>query len=179
MDFIELSKTRESVRDFTGEAISHSDLLKILEAGRLAPSGCNLQPWHMYVVEQGERLNQLKSAIQFYGTNLFTQNMGAAIVVLGNKPEYPERVQKSLCNRTFYDIDAGILIANMELCATTIGIGTCTIGCFNEEAAKKAIDLDGDERSIKCIVALGVPNYKNPRTKTRKSFDEVITFVKD
>lgn len=50
MDFIELCKQRESCRSYTDEQVSDEALRTIVEAGRLAPSACNSQPWKFYVV---------------------------------------------------------------------------------------------------------------------------------
>ncbi|RLD71490.1 MAG: nitroreductase, partial [Bacteroidetes bacterium] len=46
MEFYELIKTRESIRDYDPEKpVSKELLMHILEAGRLAPSAGNRQPW--------------------------------------------------------------------------------------------------------------------------------------
>ena len=41
MTFQEMLKKRESCRAFADRPVSKEDLMKLVEAGRLSPSGCN------------------------------------------------------------------------------------------------------------------------------------------
>ena len=54
----EAIEQRMSVRAFTKEAVSHEQILKLLNLSARAPSGTNTQPWKAYVLE-GEKLNVL------------------------------------------------------------------------------------------------------------------------
>ena len=45
MDFFDLIARRESCRDFSPAPVEREKLIKILEAGIIAPSACNSQPW--------------------------------------------------------------------------------------------------------------------------------------
>ena len=47
-------KTRRSIRKYKDRQVSDTDLMKILEAGRLAPSGSNTQPWHFIIIKNEE-----------------------------------------------------------------------------------------------------------------------------
>ena len=49
---------RMSVRAFTKQAISHEQILKLLNLAARAPSGTNTQPWKAYVLE-GQKLQAL------------------------------------------------------------------------------------------------------------------------
>jgi nitroreductase len=59
MDVYEAVTTRRAVRAFTDQPVPMDVLTRVLEAAGWAPSGSNLQPWHIYVVT-GEPLAQLK-----------------------------------------------------------------------------------------------------------------------
>ena len=49
--FLELAAARQSDRAYEpGRAIEREVLERILEAGRLAPSACNGQPWHFTAI---------------------------------------------------------------------------------------------------------------------------------
>jgi nitroreductase len=52
--FLELVKTRRSIRQFKSDPVSDCDIDKILEAARWAPSGFNMQPWEFVVVKDRE-----------------------------------------------------------------------------------------------------------------------------
>lgn len=57
--FLELAKTRRSIRKFKSDGVADSDIDRILEAARWAPSGFNMQPWEFVVVKD----QQLKDKI--------------------------------------------------------------------------------------------------------------------
>lgn len=42
MDFLELAKKRYSVRDFSSKKVEKEKILKILEAGKIAPTDKNI-----------------------------------------------------------------------------------------------------------------------------------------
>ena len=54
---------RFSCRAFTSEAVQQLQIRRILDRARQAPSGGNLQPWHVYVVA-GEPLRELKALVR-------------------------------------------------------------------------------------------------------------------
>ena len=63
MDFYDLVSKRCSVRSFErNKSIPEEVLNRILNAGRVAPSACNLQPWHFHVVRSPEILEKIYPA---------------------------------------------------------------------------------------------------------------------
>ena len=64
MDFLSLVKQRQSDRAFRipERSVEPEKLERILEAGRLAPSSCNSQPWHFIVVDDPELKNRVADA---------------------------------------------------------------------------------------------------------------------
>ena len=48
-------RSRRSIRRFDPKPVPEEDLVRILEAGRWAPSGANIQPWAFIVVEESDR----------------------------------------------------------------------------------------------------------------------------
>lgn len=63
MDVREAIATRRSVRDFLDRPVSGDVLRRVLELALRAPSGGNVQPWHVHVVG-GERMTELKAIMQ-------------------------------------------------------------------------------------------------------------------
>jgi nitroreductase len=53
MDVYEAVRSRRAVRAFTDEPVSREVLERVLSAAAWAPSGSNIQPWHVYVVLGG------------------------------------------------------------------------------------------------------------------------------
>ncbi|GAB3578754.1 nitroreductase [Amycolatopsis endophytica] len=62
MDVYEAVATRRAVRAFTNTPIPDETLERVLHAAARAPSGANLQPWHIYVVT-GAPLAEVKKRI--------------------------------------------------------------------------------------------------------------------
>lgn len=58
-DVYEAVASRRSVRAFTDEPVPKDALCRVLSAAAWAPSGSNIQPWHMYVLT-GDPLAELK-----------------------------------------------------------------------------------------------------------------------
>ena len=60
MEYYELIQTRESVRNYDpGRPVPKEIIEKILDAGRLAPSACNLQPWKFLVISSHKILEKV------------------------------------------------------------------------------------------------------------------------
>ena len=47
--FLEIAKNRYSCRKYDNRPVEEEKLNLVLEAGRVAPSAVNFQPWHFYV----------------------------------------------------------------------------------------------------------------------------------
>ncbi len=52
--FLQLVKTRRSIRSFKSDPVSDEDVERIIEAARFAPSGANSQPWEFIIVKDKE-----------------------------------------------------------------------------------------------------------------------------
>ncbi len=63
MDFLTMMQTRKSCRAYQKKDVSREDLLKIVEAGRLSPSGCNAQPWKFIIVDEADALEKVRDAL--------------------------------------------------------------------------------------------------------------------
>lgn len=57
-------RTRRSVRKFIDRPVEEEKLMAILEAGRIAPSAHNYQPWHFLVVREEEGRKRLAPCSQ-------------------------------------------------------------------------------------------------------------------
>lgn len=174
MNFDELILKRESCRAYTGESVSRDALAKIVDAGRFSPSARNSQPWDFYVV-CGEKLEEMKKAVQFYGTNAFASKSAAFIVVMLENINLPVRPDMPV--RDFKQCDLGMSVVSMTYQAADMGIGTCILGMFNEEMIKEIIGNPDDERTVKLVISVGVPENIPVREKTRKTADEVAHFI--
>jgi len=72
---------RRSVRKYRPEAVPEDALQRILNAGRLAPSGHNRQPWRFVVVRDGDRRRALADAAASH--NRFIAEAPVVLAFLG------------------------------------------------------------------------------------------------
>ena len=75
MDFINIAKSRSSVRDYNNKKVEPEKLEKILEAAHVAPTAANLQPVHLIVVQSEEGLAKIGKAANIYGASLSALTM--------------------------------------------------------------------------------------------------------
>jgi nitroreductase len=163
--FLELAKMRRSVRAYKKDAVEEEKLLQVLEAGRLAPTACNFQPF-VFVVLRGGEVARLKNA---YGREWFL-NAPAAIVVCCDR----EKSWKRGDGKDYGDVDAAIAMDHMILAAAELGLGTCWIGAFNAEQASAALGL-GQHIDPVVMTPLGYP-AETPAARQRKKLDEIVTW---
>lgn len=82
MDFSELILKRQSDRKYSPEPVAKDDIMKCLEAARLAPSACNSQPWKFVVIDDRGKLLEMSEAAIGLGMNKFTVQVPVMIAVV-------------------------------------------------------------------------------------------------
>jgi nitroreductase len=159
MDVFEAIRTRRSIRKYRPELVPEEKLEMILEAARLAPSAGNRQPWRFVVVQNVDR----KKALAEVANNQAFLKDAAAIIVAVGDPEASAR---------WYEKDTMIALEHMVLAATALGYGTCWIGAFDEDAAKRLLRIPAKMKVV-AILPIGVSSEK-PAPKPRKELSEIF-----
>jgi nitroreductase len=159
MELFETVEKRRSIRKFKPNPIPDRDLKKILEAGRLAPSGGNRQPWSFIVVRKPETKKKLAAVANL---QRFIADADTVLIALGDPA-----VSKSL-----YKQDPMIAIEHMVLASTALGYGTCWIGAFNENDVKEIAKVP-ENMTVIALLPIGVPD-ETPPPKPRRAFKEVF-----
>ena len=133
MAFLDLVKSRFSVRSFKDQPIEEEKLQTILEAGRLVPSAHNNQPQRIYIARSEEARKKLESVCPC------TFHAPLILVVCYDRDR--ERKSKMNPGFAFGEIDATIACTQMMLEAADLGIGCCWVGMFNKQALAEALAL--------------------------------------
>jgi nitroreductase len=126
---------------------------RILDAGRLAGSGGNRQPWAFVVVADRERLASLSRAV-YAPDNVRTAAFAVGILVSGKGPT---------------SFDAGRAAQNMLLAAWNDGLAASPNGIADEEAARDELAASEDERPV-IVLTFGVP--ARPRAPESRSAED-------
>lgn len=169
MELLDIIKSRKSVRSFQKKKIDRKLMLEILEAGRLAPSACNYQPWQFIVVDEPGVLRQIREA---YPRDWFA-GAPQIIVICGNKKESWKRPVDA---KDHCDIDVAIATDHITLMAASKGLGTCWVCNFNPEKVSEALQLPENLEPM-ILLPIGYPlDTLTIEEKKRKNPDEVIAY---
>ena len=176
-DFMELASARQSCRDFADTPVEHEKLYRCIEAARLAPSGCNAQPWSFVVVENPELVKEIALCAQQLNLNAFTSKAQAFIIVLEEHAVLNPKIAPIVYSQYFAKGDLGAAVMSICLEATTLGLGTCILGIYDRT---KICELAGipKDKNFGGLIAVGYPASDKVRSKVRKPIEDIAKFIR-
>lgn len=167
MDVFEAVQERRSIRAYQDKPVPREKLEKILEAGRLAPSARNCEPWHFIAVTDAEKRKRLSKGMWAK----FVAQAPLVIVACGNKKASPD----------WYAIDTALAVENMVLTAIGEGLGTCCVGSFDEKDVKTILKVP-ENFEVLVMLSVGYAGEKLDFSskllnlvRTRKTLSEVAS----
>jgi len=194
----EAIEKRHSIRKFKEDAVPDEHVMAILEAARLAPSGCNAQPWRFKVITDKE--TKMKLAEAAHG-QLFIAQAPVVIVCCADVSGYVEgsvsgiqdlgrigavedRIVSIICkNLSEEEVDkaelgprialnVAIAVEHMVLMALDFNLGTCWIRALEEDKIK---DIFGWDENIYVVALLpvGYPD-ESPNPRKRLNIQDII-----
>ncbi len=172
MDFYDLIENRESIRNYDpSRPVEKSKLNRILNAGRLAPSAANKQPWRFLIVSSAEMLEKVRAC---YHRDWFKE-APHILIVTGCKAD---AWVKKYDGYNSLETDLTIAMDHMILAAENEGVGACWIAAFNPDILCNALSLEKDE-IVFAITPLGYTKkgFSKKGTKDRKPLDEIVRFL--
>lgn len=167
MDIEEVIQKRYSCRSYRDTPVPEEKLKSVLEAARLSPSASNRQPYKFIIIKDREKREKLAEAA---GQSFIA---AAAIIVAGVSLE-PERIMG--CGVPTYAVDLAIAMEHIALQACAEGLGTCWIGAFSQQEAKKILGVP-KEYKIVALMPLGYP-ADSPAPKDRKNLNDLVSYEK-
>ena len=180
MDFLDIMRRRKSCRAYQpGKTIPREELMKIVEAGRLSPSGCNSQPWKFIVVDSPEAKAKLCDALVVKNGATgapWRGDVSAFIIFVEQTAKVmPIVVEHYRNTQRFAQGDIGAACMNMCHEAFSLGLGTCIIGMNDQAKLEEYFGIPhGCEARL--VLAVGNPVDAAPVDKIRKPFDEICSF---
>jgi nitroreductase len=119
---------RRSVRSFTKDPVSDSDIDYLLHAAMSGPSAVNMRPWEFYVVKDSAKL----AALNQVGYAKYSSPL--MIVVAGNAHYY-----LPLGNEEYWEQDCSAATENILLAATDLGLGAVWCGVYPDQTRVKQV----------------------------------------
>ena len=135
--------SRRDERRYGPEPLADELVARILDAGRLAGSSRNRQPWVFVVPQSRERVDALAATVSV-PANVLGAGLVVAVVVAGKGP---------------VSFDAGRAAQNMLLAAWNEGVASCPNGLSDRDAVRAALDLDEDQAPA-IVLTFGLPERR-------------------
>lgn len=170
MELYDVIKKRKSVRKYKPVPIADEVINRILDAGRMAPSAKNIQPWHFIVVREPEMKKKVAEACrnQHFIADADVIICGCAFekVAWGRMGNY----------MAAWPHDLSIALEHMILAATNEGLGTCWIGAFDEGMVKDVLGVPDGVRVV-ALTPVGVPS-EEAKDRGRLELKDIVSYDK-
>jgi nitroreductase len=160
MDALEAIKKRRSIRRYMDDAVPKADLETIVDAGRLAATGSNRQPWDFVVVTDRAMIARFKVSGAWIAS-------APAVIVVVMDP-----------GSRWWIEDGAAAIENMLLASTALGYGSCWVegdALLHEEQFKNLLDVPPEKR-VMALIPIGAA-AESPAPE-KKPLEQVLHWEK-
>ena len=171
MSFLDIAKSRYSVRDYMSKKVEQEKLEKILLAAHVAPTAANLQPVRLIVVQEEEGLKKIGKAANIYEAPL-------AIIICS---EHTKAWTRPFDRKQTVDIDASILTDHMMMEATELGLGSVWVCYFKPDVIRQEFKLPDTLEPVNILAigyADGSPADPDRHASQRIPLDELVHYEK-
>ena len=195
----EAIEQRRSIRKFKPEPVPDELLAELLDAARLAPSGCNAQPWRFRIVKDSETKGKLAAAafdqpfiaaapvvlVCCADIRSYLEGMVSSTEDLGKIGAVEDRVVKIILQASDrmrempleqvgprVALNVAIAVEHIALRALDFGLGSCWIRLIDEQAIKSIFGWD-DNLHVVALLPLGYPD-EAPAPRKRRALEEIL-----
>jgi len=158
-EFVEIVKTRQSIRKYEDRNVPPETLGTILEAVRWSPSWANTQCWEIVVVRDPAVKQQLQATLPPKGNPAAGAMLQAPVVLalcgrLKSSGYYKDQAPTKFGDWFMFDL--GIACQTICLTAHALGLGTVVVGLFDHDRARTVLKVpEGYE--LVAMIPLGFP----------------------
>ncbi|MBN2325124.1 MAG: nitroreductase family protein [Spirochaetes bacterium] len=163
---MDIIKKRRSVRSYTGEPVAKEKIERIIEAANHAPSAGNAYTWKIAVVQDGGLIRKIQSV------SPGMLGRPAAILALCNDRKKAIETMGSKGGELFRFMDVAHAAQNICLMGAELGIGSCCIMSFNQDAVGALLEIPPQYR-VDYLVALGYQD-RDPVAPKKRSVEEAV-----
>ncbi|MCI7731213.1 nitroreductase family protein [Enorma burkinafasonensis] len=153
MSFADLTRSRFSCRSYESRAVTAEALDAVIEAGRIAPSAHNNHPTRVIVCDTPELRAKAARAAHYFdrGGSVF----GAPVVLIACAVTGDAWVRTTDGMNSSL-IDTSIVVDQMMMQATELGLGTCWVCMFDPAIVRAEFDLPAGVEPVS-MLTLGYP----------------------
>lgn len=170
MQLNECLEKRASYRSYNNKEVAWEDIMNILNAARMSPSSGNLQNWSFIIVQKPE----IKEEISKAALNQVWINQAPVVIVVCSRLENIKRHYGERGENLYAIQNCAAAINNILLKATDLGMASCWINAFDDNAIKRILKMP-DSVVPQGIVTIGYSNEKIEKMK-RYELDLLIHF---
>lgn len=169
MDFLSMAKKRYSVRCYNGRQVERDKLDKVLEAGRIAPTGVNAQPQRLIVIQSEAGMEKLSRCMKIFGAP-------TVILVCADTDKTWKRPYDG---KDIADIDASIVTTYMMLQATELELSTLWMCCFKPDMIREEFNLPDNLVPVNILLlgyTDGEPKSPDRYDTDRKPIESTVSY---
>src|SRR3972149_7258849 len=168
MELLEAINGRRSNRPLKTQDVEEATVMKLIEAARWAPSAGNTQPWKFVIV----RKPPVKKALAKAALNQ-AHVEEAPVVIVVCADEKRSSMGYGIRGKLLYCLqDTAAATQNILLTAHSLGLGSCWVGAFDEESARKALNITEGLRPVAFVT--GTYPDETPRQRDRRLLTEIV-----
>lgn len=172
--FNEFANLRKSIRDFTGEKIDVEIINKVIELANTAPSVCNRQASHVYLIENKKQIDDILKVQD--GFNGYSENVNQLMIVTNDRKFY-----YTVGERNQLYIDGGIYVMNLLYALHFYQIANCPANwgkTVKEEKRLQPIIQIPESEKIICLIPIGIAKEKfNTTLSLRRPINETLSIL--
>ena len=173
MEFNTLIAERRSGRKFSS-APNHEELVEILNAARMAPSWKNSQTTRWYVVENQEKLEQIRLALHAVNQQKVTNATLIVSTYVRDIAGFTKGEADNEVGNGWGAYDLGLHDAYLILAAKNAGYDTLIVGLRDADKIRSALSIPEDEE-IFSVIAIG-KRAEEPALRPRKPLEDIVNF---
>ena len=170
MQVMECIRKRRSVRKYLAVPVDWEKIGIILDAGRLSPSAGNIQDWQFLVVLDEDKRKQISEAC----LNQAWMADAPIHIIICSITEHSKQFYGLRGERLYSIQNCAAAAENMLLAATSLGLGSCWIGAFDEDIVKRVCRIP-DRARPQIILTIGYAD-EEPEEPSRRTLENV-TFL--
>lgn len=177
-------RNRRSIRKYKKQQIPVKEILQVLEAGRLAPSGANQQPWTYILVTDSELKQEIRKEAEMVEKNFHRKapkSLKNWFKKQGITPqksfltEAPALIVVAGCTKAPYWLESTwISIAYILLQAENQGFGTLTYTPSNTGFLNELLEIPKDYQPVAIIPVGYAAETPSPEARPRKPLETIV-----